>query len=70
MIARELTKVIKDRLRSFPAVAILGPRQSGKTTLARTYSADYFDLEIESDRLKVDLQWNGIIASDRLVVLD
>ena len=70
MIPRELAKVIKDRLRSFPAVAILGPRQSGKTTLARTYSADYFDLEIESDRLRVDLQWNGIIASDRLVVLD
>ena len=70
MIAREIAGIISERLRSFPAVAILGPRQAGKTTLARTFSADYFDLEVEQDRLKVDLQWSDITASDRLAVLD
>ncbi len=34
----------------FPVVAILGPRQCGKTTLARTLKADhYFDLENPQD---------------------
>jgi len=34
-------------LRWFPAVAIVGPRQSGKTTLAKKVKKDwaYFDLE-------------------------
>ncbi len=70
MIARELATVISDRLRSFPAVAILGPRQAGKTTLAKTLSTDYYDLEIEADRLKADLRWDSIAASERLVVFD
>ena len=70
MIARELAPTIKERLRSFPAVAILGPRQAGKTTLAKTFSKTYYDLEIEGDRLKADLQWNDIIASNRPIVLD
>ncbi|HOW55142.1 MAG TPA: ATP-binding protein [Syntrophorhabdaceae bacterium] len=70
MIKREMASIIKERLRAFPAVAILGPRQAGKTTLARTISKAYYDLEIEEDRLKADLQWNDIIASDKPVVLD
>jgi predicted AAA+ superfamily ATPase len=40
---------LKDRLATSPVVALLGPRQTGKTTLARqiaaTQSAAYFDLE-------------------------
>ena len=37
---------IRDRLQYMPAVAILGPRQIGKTTLALQLKADhYFDLE-------------------------
>ena len=39
----------------FPALASLGPRQVGKTTLARAMTAGlngvYFDLERPSDRL-------------------
>ena len=50
MIPRdELTKAVRERLASSPVVAVLGPRQCGKTTLARmllpTESASYFDLE-------------------------
>ena len=35
MITRRLEKTLKQYLRQFPAVALLGPRQVGKTTLAR-----------------------------------
>lgn len=36
----------------YPAVALVGPRQSGKTTLARSFEGDYFDLE---QRYEIDL---------------
>jgi predicted AAA+ superfamily ATPase len=42
---REL-KQVREKLSSSPVTAILGPRQCGKTTLARMLDADhYFDLE-------------------------
>lgn len=55
MLTRPLHLSAIDRLfRSHPAVAILGPRQIGKTTLARMYSATnhtarHFDLENPDD---------------------
>jgi len=39
MIPRILQARLAQRLRQFPAVALLGPRQVGKTTLARTCPA-------------------------------
>ena len=36
MISRDIDSVIQSFLRGFPIVTITGPRQSGKTTLART----------------------------------
>jgi len=57
-------------LRSFPAVAILGPRQAGKTTLARTFSPIYYDLELDEDRLRLDIQWNELADSKEIIVLD
>ena len=35
MIARHLTKALKDAARDFPVVTVTGPRQSGKTTLVQ-----------------------------------
>ncbi|QKE40747.1 MAG: hypothetical protein HO274_05105 [Ferrovum myxofaciens] len=35
MITRKLFPVTDRALKEFPAVALLGPRQSGKTTLAK-----------------------------------
>jgi len=70
MIDRKLRKIIVSRLKSFPAVALLGPRQSGKTTLAKTFSTAYYDLEIESEKLRLDLQWENSIRSDQLIILD
>ena len=58
MIARSLGATITARLRQFPAVALIGPRQVGKTTLARWLAdaADsaYLDLEDPADLAKLD----------------
>ncbi len=70
MLKRQLAKQLQDRLKRFPAVALLGPRQSGKTTLAKTFSKNYFDLEQPQEQLRLDLNWDILINSKELVVLD
>ena len=70
MIAREIQAKVRRCLSQYPAVALVGPRQSGKTTLARLLSDNYFDLEQAADRLKLDLQWENIIKRKQLIILD
>lgn len=62
--------LVQDRLGSYPAVALVGPRQSGKTTLARSLGERYYDMEQETDQLRLDLGWADVCDSDELVVLD
>jgi uncharacterized protein len=57
-------------LKLFPAVALLGPRQCGKTTLARSLKGSYWDLEQPSERLRLDLEWDALVAGRGLMVLD
>jgi uncharacterized protein len=77
MIERALKPVVSRLLSRFPAVAILGPRQVGKTTLALSLveqigkRALYLDLELPSDRAKLsDPELYLGEHEDRLVVLD
>jgi len=70
MIRRYLRQCLLDRLNSSPAVALIGPRQCGKTTLAQTLSGVYFDLEQVSDRLRLDLKWDTLVAGKDLIILD
>ena len=50
MIRRRAIGLVRDLATQFPAVLILGARQCGKTTLARTFlKGEYFDFEKPSD---------------------
>ena len=58
MLQRQLAPLIANRLQRQPAVALLGPRQVGKTTLARQVAAGmpnavFLDLELEADRARL-----------------
>jgi uncharacterized protein len=66
-------------MQEFPAVAILGPRQVGKTTLAHEVAAQkfgalsprYLDLELPNDLAQLDDPVAFFAAhADRLVILD
>jgi predicted AAA+ superfamily ATPase len=75
MIERRATREVADRLEHSPAVVLVGPRQVGKTTLARTVAkgrpATYLDLESERDlgRMGSPLLYFED-HTDELVVLD
>ena len=50
MLNRIAAPLIQELAEQFPAVLILGPRQCGKTTLAKGFlRGEYFDLEKPSD---------------------
>jgi uncharacterized protein len=70
VIPRLIRTVLEHRLATYPAVAIVGPRQAGKTTLAQDFGGRYFDLEQETDQLRLDLAWEEAVASTDLVILD
>jgi len=75
MFDRHLTPVIDAALSDYPAVALLGARQVGKTTLARQIgdarSAVYLDIERPSDRQKLtDPEAYLSLHSKSLVILD
>lgn len=75
-VTRSLQATVIDRMRHNPAVAILGPRQCGKTTLARQIVRDepdaaYLDLERSADRAKLTDPWAYFdLHRDHLVCLD
>jgi predicted AAA+ superfamily ATPase len=75
MLNRQLTPRLQDALAHTPAVALLGPRQVGKTTLALEvgggFDALYLDLESEQDRARL-AQPELYLADhqDKLVILD
>lgn len=76
MIERSLLPTLLETLADFPAVALLGPRQAGKTTLAITVGeaqtqSVYLDLESPSDRQKLtDPEAYLSMHEQRLVILD
>ncbi len=55
----------------FPVTTILGPRQCGKTTLARTLAADaYFDLENPRDLARLEQPQLALEELTGLIVID
>jgi uncharacterized protein len=75
MLNRQILPNLIERLNENPAVALLGPRQVGKTTLAlkaaEHHDALYLDLESHIDRSRLD-EPEAFLESqqDRLVILD
>ena len=75
MIPRQKSQLVCARLDQLPAVALLGPRQTGKTTLAGLIAQErasiYLDLEDPADRAKLSdaaLYLSG--HEQELVILD
>lgn len=75
MFRRAIEPRLLEELEGSPAVALLGPRQSGKTTLAlevgRLRPSLYLDLESTSDRARLD-EPEAFLSPhlDELVILD
>lgn len=78
MLDRLLYNDLCENLSFFPAVAITGPRQVGKTTLARQVASKsekaihYLDLEDPRDRAKIATDANTYLESyqDHCVIID
>ena len=77
MITRRIFTEITDSLGFFPVVSIIGPRQVGKTTLAKQIMSEsakptlYLDLELLSDLFKLnDAELFLSQHSGKLIVID
>lgn len=75
MIKRVIAEQLNKHLAQIPAVALLGARQVGKTTLAKTLTHDrnalYLDLEAPEDLLKLSDPGSFFSAhNDKLIILD
>jgi len=74
MIGRELLRAkIVESLGRFRVTALLGPRQCGKTTLARTFGVpreNYFDLEDPLDLARLENPRDVLGGLSGLVVID
>ncbi|MFH0943926.1 MAG: ATP-binding protein [Planctomycetota bacterium] len=51
-------------------MALSGPRQVGKTTLARSLGETYFDLEQPEQRSRLDVLFPSVAAGEQLAILD
>ena len=69
-----LLEAVQAALKRSPVVVLTGPRQSGKTTLARELlsedSVNYFDLEDPTSLARLDEPMTGLRPLEGLVVID
>lgn len=77
MITRQTEAIVRQKLLQTPAVVLLGPRQVGKTTLAKQIASDwpggavYLDLERPADRLRLEDADSYLRAQQgKLVIMD
>jgi uncharacterized protein len=70
--ARIAAARLRALLRQFPAVLVLGPRQVGKSTLARTALPEwaYFDLEDPGDYRRLERDPLFVLSEHHRIVLD
>ena len=70
MIPRLIATLLHRQLSRYPAVALLGARQAGLTTLAQTLGGYYCDLGNPQERQRLNIEWDERIATDRMLILD
>lgn len=70
MIRRIHTRRVRSALRKYPAVILLGPRQCGKTTLAKQLDSIYFDMETRGSEARLDAEWDTLVAGKKLIIID
>lgn len=74
LFVRRVEGALTHLLTYFPAVGLIGPRQVGKTTLARALEGDFVYLDLEDDRDRVKLAHDPHFFFDQFkekcVVLD
>ncbi|MFH1726450.1 MAG: ATP-binding protein [Elusimicrobiota bacterium] len=73
IIPRDAGATLRSFLGTFPVVLIVGPRQSGKTTLVRKQlpSLPYLDLENPTDRARLEEDPEGLLTGhSRGVIID
>ena len=77
MIKRKINKKFQDYCKIFPVIAIVGPRQCGKTTFAKDIAPNldkpyiYLDMEKPSDYNKLDnAQYYFSAHSDKCIIID
>lgn len=75
-LSRNIEKSIQKALENNPVVALIGPRQSGKSTLVKNLllthpSGIYFDMERPSDLIKFeDAEWFLSTLKGKLICID
>ncbi|MDR1666039.1 MAG: ATP-binding protein [Puniceicoccales bacterium] len=69
-LKRWAEETVTQSLVRFPAVGLVGPRQCGKTTLARQFAGRYFDLELDTDQDRLTFQWDDLVEGNELIILD
>ncbi len=76
MIRSQFLFKIRDHFRVHPICAILGPRQCGKTTLARQFAQEnsfqvhWYDLEDPRDLVRLDQPMLSLESLEGLIVID
>ena len=76
LLPRFIYNELENRIQNNPTVAILGPRQVGKSTLAKEFVAKkykniYLDLESPKDLLKISDPYSFLSQhTDKLVIID
>src|SRR5262245_53766645 len=75
MIPRpQLSRAVTTALRDNAAVALIGPRQCGKSTLARALAgsrkSEIFDLEDPTSRVRLDQPMTALERLRGLVIID
>lgn len=65
MLARQIEQILPEVARTFPVIAIVGPRQSGKTTLCRNFFSHlpYITFESPDNKERFDADPRGFLAN-------